>query len=656
MKNIKIKTKLLVFLAILIVLPSAVIGISSFISAKNKLQQTMIESASENVTLINNNVTETISNHFKLIDMLSKSIKKSNYNETNLPTLLNNFKNVIDSHNEVGLAYIGTEDGKIFDYPHVDFPANYDPRTRDWYKQAEAHKGEIIITSPYEDYVSKSIIVTIAKVLPDGSGVVAMDITLDNLKKMVLNVKIGKTGYPALLDENYKSVIHPTIKPGNPLPKDITSNLKDDNGIFSYTFNNSAKELVYETNKLTGWKIVGTIQQQEFTDESMPILMTTGIIVAIFLVLGALISYYIIRMIMNPINSLIDVTEEVSKGNLSVKVPIKSNDELGILGKAFNDMIESLIKLISKLNLTSNKLAQSSENLAINITQVSDITNNVNKSMEEMAAGAEIQMTSIKESSIATDEIASGIQYVAEKLSEASESSTEATNNAEEGNIYLQQGISEMENISKTVEENSILVQQLGQKSSEINVIIDVIKGISEQTNLLALNASIEAARAGEYGKGFSVVAQEIRKLAEASKTSTSKISEILSSIQEETTKLINAMKLEEKQTAKGLESIAQTGEKFNKILHSITEVNKQIQEVSATSEEISASTEEISASFNEVSNIATSSFTATKDTSEGTKEQIKMTDQIGMNIGELAILAMELKEEISTFQINEEE
>jgi methyl-accepting chemotaxis protein len=115
-------------------------------------------------------------------------------------------------------------------------------------------------------------------------------------------------------------------------------------------------------------------------------------------------------------------------------------------------------------------------------------------------------------------------------------------------------------------------------------------------------------------------------------------------------------MKLEEKQTAQGLEAISQTGEKFNKILHSITEVNKQIQEVSATSEEISASTEEISASFNEVSNIATSSFTATKSTSEGTKDQIKMTDQISMNIGELAILAMELKEEISAFQIKEED
>jgi methyl-accepting chemotaxis protein len=275
--------------------------------------------------------------------------------------------------------------------------------------------------------------------------------------------------------------------------------------------------------------------------------------------------------------------------------------------------------------------------------------------MEEMAAGAEVQMTSTNESSIATDEIASGVQYVAVKLSEASEASTEATKNVEEGNIYLQQGISEMQSISNTVEANSTLVQQLGQKSSEINVIIDVIKGISEQTNLLALNASIEAARAGEYGKGFSVVAQEIRKLAEASKTSTSQISEILSSIQEETTKLINAMEIEEKQTVKGLEAIVQTGEKFNKILNSITEVNKQIQEVSATSEEISASTEEISASFNEVSNIATSSYNVTKVTSEGTKEQIKMTNEISVNIGELAMLAMELKEEISAFNIKDE-
>jgi methyl-accepting chemotaxis protein len=649
--NMKIRTKLLLFLAILIVLPSAAIGISSFISAKNKVQENIVNSATSNVYLINDNINSTISSQFKLIELLSRTINKSSYEEDNLPTLLNQFQNFLETHKEVGASYVGTEDGNTYIYPKVELPAGFDPRTRDWYKQAKDKNGEVIITSPYVDVATNSLIVSIAKELPDGSGVVALDISLNELKKLILNVKIGKTGYPAMLDQNNLAIIHPSIKPGKTLPKEISEKIKT-KGDFAYTYKGASKQLVYSTNKLTGWKILGTIDQQEFMDEAMPILISTGIIVVAFLLIGAMISFYIIRMIMKPINELISVTEKVSTGNLTVKVPIASNDEFGILGKAFNKMIDSLIQLISKLNLTSNKLAKSSEELAVTITQVSEITSNVNQSMVEMAAGAEVQMTSTNESSIATEEIASGVQYVAEKLSEASESSTEATSNVDEGNIYIHQGITEMKNIHETVKNNSVLVQQLGKKSSEINVIIDVIKGISEQTNLLALNASIEAARAGEYGKGFSVVAQEIRKLAEASKKSTSEISEILSSIQGETSILINAMELEEQQTLKGLEAITQTGESFTKILHSITEVNKQIQEVSATSEEISASTEEISASFNEISNIATSSFNSTKSTATDTKEQLKMTEETSIVVSELAKLAMELKDEIASFKI----
>ncbi|WP_158095090.1 methyl-accepting chemotaxis protein [Gottfriedia luciferensis] len=521
MFNLKIRTKLLLFLAILIVLPSAVIGISSFISAKNKVEENIVKNATDNVSLINDNINSTISNHFKLIDLLSKSINQSSYEEKNLPTLINQFQNVIDSHDEIGTSYVGTESGNIYIYPKVELPSGYDPRTRDWYKEAKEKNGNIIITTPYVDAATKSVIVTIAKALPDGSGVVAIDITLDELKKLVLNVKIGKTGYPAMLDQDNKVIIHPTIKPGDSLPNAITSKIAQKaKGSFSYTYKGASKQLIYITNPITGWKVLGTMDQKEFMDEAMPILITTGIIVFIFLLIGAVISYYIIRMIMKPINELITVTEKVSNGDLTVIVPVRANNEFGILGKAFNQMIQSLIQLISKLNLTSDKLAVSSEKLAITITQVSEITSNVNRSMEEMAAGAEIQMTSTNESSIATEEIASGVQYVAEKLAEASESSSEATINVDEGNNYIQQGIIEMRNINDTVKNNSLLVQQLGKKSSEINVIIDVIKGISEQTNLLALNASIEAARAGEYGKGFSVVAQEIRKLAEASESS----------------------------------------------------------------------------------------------------------------------------------------
>ena len=655
MRKLKIRTKLLSFLIFILVVPSVMVGLISYNSAKNKLEQNIIKSSTENVTLLNRSVQETISSHYKLIDYLSHKINKSMFEAKNTPILTGDFKDLVTTHNEIYSAYVGTEDGGIYQYPDVSFPAGYDPRARDWYKQAMEHHGEMIVTSPYEDASTKTLVVTVAKELPDGSGVVGLDIDLNELKKVVLNVKIGEHGYPMILDDNQKIVVHPTLKQGSTLPSNIIQPIfNNDHGQFSYTFKGVPKEMVFETNKLTGWKISGIIQNDEFKQQANPILMTTLYVVIAFILFGAVVTFFILRMILNPINQLITVTEQVSNGDLTVRVPVNSNDEFGILGKAFNQMIHSLLQLINKINITSNRLTESSENLAHTIEQVKDITNEMNNSMEVMSRGAEVQMTSTKESAIATEEIATGVQYVAEKLSIASESSTDATKNVQEGNVYIQKGINEMESIHHSVEHSSSLVQELGRKSDEINSIISVINSISEQTNLLALNASIEAARAGEHGKGFAVVAQEIRKLAEGSKTSTVKIAEILASVQAETNIIIEAMEQEKTQTINGLQAIKQTGEKFTQILGSISEVNQQIQEVSATSEQISAATEEVTASFTEISQIATDSYHSTEEAATEAKEQLIMAEEINSNVNELAKLAIELKKEIESFKTDE--
>ena len=655
MKKLKIRTKLLLFLIFILVVPSIMIGLISYNSAKNKLQQNILKSATENVTLLNRSVQETISSHYELIDFLSRKINKSMFEEKNTSILTEDFKDLVTTHNEVSSAYAGTEDGKMFQYPYERMPAGYDPRTRDWYKKAKELQGEMVVTSPYEDATTKSLIVTIAKELPDGSGVVALDIQLNELRKVVLNVKIGEHGYPMIMDDNQKIVIHPTLKQGSTLPSNIVQPIfNNDKGQFSYTFNGIPKEMVFETNKITGWKISGIIQDDEIKQQANPILMTTVYVVIAFILIGAVVTFFILRMILNPINQLILVTEQVSSGDLTVRVPINSNDEFGILGKAFNQMIHSLLQLINKINITSHRLTESSENLALTIEQVKDITNEMNNSMEVMSRGAEVQMTSTKESATATEEIATGVQYVAEKLSVASESSTDATKNVEEGSVHIQKGISEMESIHHSVEHSSSLVQELGKKSEEINTIINVINSISEQTNLLALNASIEAARAGEHGKGFAVVAQEIRKLAEGSKTSTVKISEILSTIQAETNLIIESMEQEKTKTINGLHAIKQTGDKFTQISESISKVNQQIQEVSATSEQISAATEEVTASFIEISQIATESFHSTENAANESKEQLKMAEEISSSVNELAKLAIELKKEIESFKTEE--
>ncbi|WNF38691.1 methyl-accepting chemotaxis protein [Bacillaceae bacterium IKA-2] len=373
----------------------------------------------------------------------------------------------------------------------------------------------------------------------------------------------------------------------------------------------------------------------------------------IAIILSVVVAMVTAGKIVNPILAVVSRVEQIAKGDLTGNtIENHPNDELGRLTASTNDMACNLRNLLTQTTNTSDQVAAASEQLTANSEQTTIATKQIVATIQEVARGADTTVNGTKESARAMEEMTMGIQRIAESSSIVSESSFEATKEAEEGNKSLHRVIEQMKTISDAVKEATTIIGRLGERSSEIGSIVGVITNISKQTNLLALNAAIEAARAGEHGKGFAVVADEVRKLAEGSQKSAAQISLVIQEIQDETTFAVKTMDNGSKEVESGIQVVEETGLAFEKILAAIQNVSTQIQEVSATAEEMSASSEQVSASVDEMAHVAIETSESFQTVASGAEQQLFSMEEIKTSASSLSTLAQELQDEIRKFKL----
>lgn len=651
--NMSLRKKLILSFAFILLIPCIIIGISSYQSAQNSLGKEGVYNAEQNIRLLNSLIDATIQPKMEQADFLAYQLHQNLFKDTAYKEVRMHLHDFYASTKGLISVYVGTEDGLFVDEPATDMPDNYDPRERPWYQQAMEQKGKAVITAPYFDDSIQKHVVTIASVLKDGSGVVAFDLEINDLSQTISKAKIGKKGYPFVVDANQKVAFHPSAEPGSELSSEIMGPMsQSDAGQFVYELEGVPKQLMFVTNPTTEWKIAGTMDQSEARDTARPILYMMMWVIVIMMGVGGLFIFLVIQSIMKPIRQMASVTQKVSAGDLTEQVEVTSTDEIGQLGTSFNDMLYSLRELLTKINHSSQHLAASSQQLNAGSEQTAETTKEVTIAIEEVAAGSETQMTSAEESARAMEEISTGVQRIAESSSVVLDSSLVASKNAQEGNEMLQQVISQMQDIGQSVQEGGAIVKLLGNHSQQIGRIIEVITQISDQTNLLALNAAIEAARAGEHGRGFAVVADEVRKLAEESKQSADQIIRLIMTVQADTDRAVSVMEEGEEKAANGLRIVATAGQSFQHILQSIQQVTRQIQEVTATSQEMSASAEEITASVEEVASIASENAASTNQVAASAKTQLASIQQIVQSVDELSQLALDLQNTVNQFKM----
>lgn len=337
-------------------------------------------------------------------------------------------------------------------------------------------------------------------------------------------------------------------------------------------------------------------------------------------VLGSLIT----RSVVGPVKALASDARRVADGDLLVEIEIASQDEIGELSTSFNAMTQSLKETIRQVSTTASTVAAAS--------------NQLSTTAEELASGTEEMAAQTGTVAVASEEMSATSSTIAQSCHQAADSSNLATQTATSGSAVVASSISIMEKIASRVQSTAETVQTLGQRSDQIGAIVATIEDIADQTNLLALNAAIEAARAGEQGRGFAVVADEVRALAERTTRATHEIGSMIRSIQQETQQAVSAMQQGVQEVARGSMEASRSGEALQQILQQINEVTMQVNQIATAAEEQTATTNEITNNIMQISQVV-------QDTSRGAHLSAQAADN-------LSGLAGELQQLVSRFRV----
>ncbi|EGV1832770.1 methyl-accepting chemotaxis protein [Vibrio parahaemolyticus] len=532
-------------------------------------------------------------------------------------------------------VYAGFSDGAIaYGDKSESWPSDYDPRTRPWYQDAMAQSG-LIITEPYQDF-DGSIVVSFAKAFNQNKqGVLAADLAVTDIINEVLNIQLDNNGFAFLVDGNNNLVAYKDEKLSqkplttlNPeLTRDKMANLAQHAKLETITWPKQGDQLIYVAQvPNTDWSL-GVVQdkQMAFASVSEQVTFTAIASIVMYLIIAA-ISTYVITRLLRPLQTLSDALSELSQGegDLTQRIEIERMDEIGELATHVNQFLAQMQSML--------------KNIVENSQQLSEQAQQANE-LSAMAAGrVEHQQNDVNQIATAIHEMSATAAEVASHAELTASASQNSASACVEGQSVIQKNREAIVSLAEQVSDAANVISELEANTQSINQILSTIQGIAEQTNLLALNAAIEAARAGEQGRGFAVVADEVRVLSQRTHGSTEEIRTMIETLQSNTKLAVNSMQASTSLADTSVDYAQQAHDSLTSITNSITEINDMAMQIASAAEEQRAVSEDISRNTQGIKDDADVIAEQSLKSSEGARRMFNTANTMRENISRFKV------------------
>jgi len=428
---------------------------------------------------------------------------------------------------------------------------------------------------------------------------------------------------------------------------------EETSGYLPITANKTKYLMFYHKIGQTGFILFSFIPEAALLASARQIASTTSILIIISIAAALAMGLSTALSFGNVISRINTVANHASTGNLTMDVKSDRKDEFGFLSSNISAMIENMRNLIKNVINLTQKVSSSASTVAKTTHQISAVSNDISVAMQEIAQGASSQASDAEQSTIKMSELANYINNVTENAKVIEEFSSRTLE-------FTREGISSIEELAEKSNETitiagSILsdIHTLGKNSESIGEIVEVISNIARQTNLLALNAAIEAARAGEMGRGFSVVASEVRKLAEQSMSASREISELIKSIQKQTVETVDRAERAEKIISSQNDAVSSTINVFNKISSSTELLAEKIRNIIEYIKQVESKKEETMISIQNISAVSQETAAYSEEITASVQEQVSSIQELANQANDLNELASKLLQEISVFKID---